>query len=115
MAAESLEKAAAEMGVTVKVETQGSGGAKNVLTAEEIATCKGIIIAADKNVELARFDGKPVYSTNRVRRHQRARELIKIDAGRRRRRLSAQARRARSASCGGRRATSHLAARSTST
>ena len=64
MAAENLEKKATEMGVKLKAETQGSAGAKNILTAEEIAHCKGIVIAADKNVDLSRFDGKPVYSTN---------------------------------------------------
>ncbi len=64
MAAESLEKKAAEMGVTIKVETQGSVGAKNVLTAEEVAHAKGVIIAADKNVDRARFGGKQVLSTN---------------------------------------------------
>ncbi len=64
MAAENLEKRASEMGVTLKAETQGSAGAKNVLTADEIAHCKGIVIAADKNVDLSRFDGKPVYVTN---------------------------------------------------
>ena len=64
MAAENLEKVAAEMGHTIKVETQGSVGTKNALTAEEIAACKGIIIAADKGIEMGRFDGKPVYSTN---------------------------------------------------
>ncbi len=64
MAAENLEKKAAEMGLTLKAETQGSAGAKNVLTAEEIANCKGIIIAADKNVDRARFAGKQVYVTN---------------------------------------------------
>ena len=64
MAAENLEKKAAEMGVRLKAETQGSAGAKNILTADEIAHCKGVVIAADKNVDLARFDGKPVYSTN---------------------------------------------------
>lgn len=63
MAAEALVKAGEKIGITVKVETNGSGGAKNVLTAEEIANCDGIIIAADKSVETARFDGKPVYST----------------------------------------------------
>ncbi|MBQ7505076.1 MAG: PTS sugar transporter subunit IIA [Ruminococcus sp.] len=63
MAAEALAKAGDEMGVTIKVETNGSGGAKNVLTAQEIANCDGIIIAADKSVETARFDGKPVIST----------------------------------------------------
>lgn len=60
MAAESLENKAREMGITIKVETNGSGGAKNVLTAEEIMEAKGIIIAADKNVEMARFRGKKV-------------------------------------------------------
>ena len=49
MAAEGLEKKAKEMGVTIKVETNGSGGAKNVLTPEEIAACDCIIIAADKD------------------------------------------------------------------
>lgn len=62
MAAEALEKKAAEMGVSIKVETNGSGGAKNVLTDSEIEAAQGIIIAADKNVEMARFDGKPVLS-----------------------------------------------------
>ncbi len=64
MAAEALEKKAKEMGLTLKAETQGSVGAKNVLTAEEIANAKGIIIAADKNIDLARFGGKPVYVTS---------------------------------------------------
>ena len=63
MAAENLEKKAAEMGLTLKAETQGSAGAKNVLTAEEIAHAKGIIIAADKNVDTSRFAGKQVYTT----------------------------------------------------
>ena len=60
MAAEALEKAGEKMGVPLKAETNGSGGAKNVLTKKEIAECDGVIIAADKNVEMARFDGKPV-------------------------------------------------------
>ena len=64
MAAENLEKKAAETGIQLKAETQGSAGAKNVLTAEEIAHAQGIIIAADKNVDRARFAGKQVYSTN---------------------------------------------------
>ena len=63
MAAESLEEKGKEMGYPLKAETNGSGGAKNVLTKEEIAACDGIIIAADKNVEMARFDGKPVVKT----------------------------------------------------
>ena len=60
MAAEALEKKGRELNIGVKAETQGSGGAKNILTREEIAACDGIIIAADKNVDLARFDGKPL-------------------------------------------------------
>lgn len=62
MAAEALEKKAKEMGVSIKVETQGSVGAKNVLTKEDIENCKGIIIAADKNISLDRFNGKQLYS-----------------------------------------------------
>lgn len=60
MAEESLKKAAEKMGVTIKVETNGSGGAKNILTDEEIEHCVGIIIAADTNVEMERFNGKKV-------------------------------------------------------
>ena len=60
MAAEALTKTGDKLGLPTKVETNGSDGAKNILTAEEIAACDGIIIAADKNVETARFDGKPV-------------------------------------------------------
>ena len=60
MAAEALEKKGRELNIGVKAETQGSGGAKNILTREEIAACDGIIIAADKNVDLARFDGRPL-------------------------------------------------------
>lgn len=63
MAAEALEKAGKEMGISIKVETNGSGGAKNVLTDEEIKSCDGIIVAADKNVMTGRFDGKPVLFT----------------------------------------------------
>ncbi len=63
MAAEALEKEAGKMGYTIKVETNGSGGVKNELTAEEIAGAKGIIIAADKKVETARFDGKKLVQT----------------------------------------------------
>ncbi len=62
MAAEALEKAGKRLGISVKVETNGSGGAKNILTPEEIAACDGIIVAADKSVEMARFDGKKVIS-----------------------------------------------------
>ena len=60
MAAEALEKKGEEMGIPIKVETNDSGGAKNVLTAEEIAGADGVIIAADKNVDMARFNGKPL-------------------------------------------------------
>ena len=60
MAAEALNKAAQKLGIPCKVETNGSDGPQNVLTADEIAACDGIIVAADKNVETARFDGKPV-------------------------------------------------------
>lgn len=77
MAAEALVKAGEKMGITVKVETNGSGGAKNVLTAEEISNCDGIIIAADKSVEMARFDGKPVYSTKVSDGINKPEELIK--------------------------------------
>ena len=63
MAAEALTKAGAKLELPTKVETNGSDGAKNILTREEIAACDGIIVAADKNVETARFDGKPVLFT----------------------------------------------------
>ena len=63
MAAEGLELAAKKMGLRLKAETNGSGGAKNVLTREEIEQADGIIVAADKNIEMARFDGKPVLLT----------------------------------------------------
>lgn len=78
MAAENLEKVAEQMGVTIKVETQGSVGTKNALTAEEIAACKGIIIAADKGIELGRFNGKPLYSTNVSAGINDAEKLINI-------------------------------------
>ena len=60
MAAEALEEKGKELGIPLKAETNGSAVAKNVLTKEEIEACDGIIIAADKNVEMARFDGKPL-------------------------------------------------------
>lgn len=63
MAAEALEKAGKKLGIPVKAETNGSGGAKNVLTDEEIEACDGIIVAADKSVEMSRFDGKKVINT----------------------------------------------------
>ncbi|OKP84665.1 PTS fructose transporter subunit IIC [Paenibacillus helianthi] len=60
MAEDALKKKAKEMGVNIRVETNGSEGAQNVLTADEIARASGVIIAADKKVEMARFAGKPV-------------------------------------------------------
>ena len=63
MAAESLEQHAKRRGIPIKVETNGSGGAKNVLTAADIAEAACIIVAADKKVEMARFEGKPVIQT----------------------------------------------------
>lgn len=60
MAAEALTKAGEKMGYPLKAETNGSGGTKNALTKKEIEKCDGIIVAADKNVEMARFNGKPV-------------------------------------------------------
>lgn len=60
MAAEGIEKAAKAKGCFVKVETRGSGGAKNVLTAKEIEEADGIIVAADTQVPMERFDGKKV-------------------------------------------------------
>ena len=76
MAAEALDLQAKKMGISIKVETNGSGGAKNVLTADEIAACDGIIVAADKNVEMARFDGKPVYITKVANGINKPEELI---------------------------------------
>jgi len=76
MAAEALDQQAKKMGISIKVETNGSGGAKNVLTADEIAACDGIIVAADKNVEMARFDGKPVYITKVANGINKPEELI---------------------------------------
>lgn len=58
MAEQALKDKAKEMGISIKVETNGSGGTKNVLTAEEIAHCEGVIVAADKKVEINRFSGK---------------------------------------------------------
>ena len=76
MAAEALEKAGEKMGYPLKAETNGSGGAKNVLTKAEIANCDGVIIAADKNVEMARFDGKPVVKTSVSNGINKPEELI---------------------------------------
>ncbi|NMO94598.1 PTS fructose transporter subunit IIABC [Paenibacillus lemnae] len=60
MAEDALKKKAQAMGVDIRVETNGSEGASNVLTEDEIRRAAGVIVAADKNVEMARFDGKPV-------------------------------------------------------
>ena len=76
MAAESLEQHAKKRGITIKVETNGSGGAKNVLTAEEIAKADAIIVAADKNVAMARFDGKPTIITKVADGINKADELL---------------------------------------
>ena len=63
MAAEALEKKAKELGYSIKVETRGAGGAKNVLTADEIERADGIIVAADTQVPMDRFQGKPTVVT----------------------------------------------------
>lgn len=76
MAAESLENKAKDMGISIKVETNGSGGAKNVLTKEEIANAECIIIAADKKVEMARFEGKRVIQTKVANGIHKAEELL---------------------------------------
>lgn len=82
MAAEALEKAGKKLGISIKVETNGSGGAKNILTKEDIANCDGIIVAADKSVEMARFDGKKVISTKVSDGIKIPEELInRIEAG----------------------------------
>ena len=77
MAAEALEEKAKEMGVTIKVETNGSGGAKNGLTAKAIEECQGIIVEADKNVEMARFNGKPVIQVKVADGINKAEQLIR--------------------------------------
>ena len=77
MAAEALEKAGEKLGYPLKAETNGSGGAKNILTKKEIEECNGIIIAADKNVEMARFDGKHVIKTSVSNGINKPEELIK--------------------------------------
>lgn len=76
MAAEALENSAKELGLSIKVETDGSGGAKNVLTREEIANAECIIVAADKNVEMARFDGKPVIVTKVANGISKSKDLL---------------------------------------
>ncbi|MCR5691499.1 MAG: fructose-specific PTS transporter subunit EIIC [Eubacterium sp.] len=82
MAAEALEKAGKKLGISIKVETNGSGGAKNVLTQEDIDGCDGIIVAADKTVEMARFNGKKVIKTKVSDGIKIPEELInRIEAG----------------------------------
>ena len=76
MAAESIEQHAKKRGLTVKVETNGSAGVKNVLTPEEIAAADGIIVAADKNVAMSRFDGHRVVITKVADGINKADELI---------------------------------------
>ena len=76
MAAESLNKQAEKMGVSIKVETNGSSGAKNVLTKEEIENATAIIVAADKKVDMARFNGKKVIITKVADGIHKAEELI---------------------------------------
>lgn len=76
MAAEALENKAKDMGISIKVETNGSGGAKNVLTDEEIANAECIIVAADKKVEMARFEGKKVIQTKVANGIHKTEELL---------------------------------------
>ncbi len=78
MAEEALIKQGDEMGVTVRVETNGASGIGNRLTADEIARAKGVIIAADKAVEMARFDGKPLVSRPVADGIKKSEELINI-------------------------------------
>lgn len=76
MVAEALEEKAKQMGITIKVETDGSGGTKNAPTTKEIEECEAIIVAADKNVEMARFNGKPVIQVKVADGINKAEELI---------------------------------------
>ncbi|WP_373761062.1 PTS fructose transporter subunit IIABC [Streptococcus ferus] len=78
MAEEALKKQAAEMGVGIKVETNGASGVGNKLTADDIAKAKGVIIAADKAVDMARFDGKPLVSRPVADGIKKSEELITI-------------------------------------
>ncbi len=77
MAAESLERKAKEMGVSLKVEKNGASGVKDALTAEEIAHAKCIIVASDRQVEMARFDGKPMIQTKVANGINKAEELLR--------------------------------------
>lgn len=76
MAAEAIEKAAKEMGINVKVETRGSGGAKNILTDEEIASAKGVIVACDTKVPMDRFAGKPLLEVHVAEGINKPKELL---------------------------------------
>ena len=78
MAAENLTKAGEKFGVPLKAETNGSEGVRNALTVEEIAACDGIIVAADKNAEMARFDGKPVLTVPVTEGIRHPEELIRL-------------------------------------
>lgn len=78
MAEEALIKQGDEMGVTVRVETNGASGVGNRLTTDEIARAKGVIIAADKAVEMARFDGKPLVSRPVADGIKKSEDLINI-------------------------------------
>ena len=77
MAAEALEQAGRRLGISVKAETQGSGGAKNLLTREEIAACDAVIVAADREVDLTRFDGKRLLRVPVSDGIHRAEELLR--------------------------------------
>ncbi len=76
MAAESLERKAKEMGISLKVEKNGASGIKDPLTADDIAHAKCIIVAADKQVEMARFNGKPMIQTKVANGINKAEELL---------------------------------------
>ena len=76
MAAEALQNKADELGITCKVETNGSSGIKNALTKEDIENATCIIVAADKNVEMSRFDGKKVIITKVANGIHKATELV---------------------------------------
>ena len=76
MAAEALQKAAAAMGHDIKVETQGSVGARNQLTAEDIAAADAVVIAADTGVDVSRFAGKPIYTTGTKHAIKAGQEVI---------------------------------------
>lgn len=76
MAADSLNKTAKEMGLNIKVETNGSTGVKNKITDEDIKKADGIIVAADKQVDMARFNGKKVVIVPVVQAMKRPTDLI---------------------------------------